>query len=297
MKVSALFLKEINFNLPLSIMFKKYIDLNKGSKEIPIKRMFLIFFFVVSAICNYKLAGQTNISELIITDNFDTKNIRIGTFSYKDYRITLNEKKLMSYNSRTISKETIYGNQFYKIKTINFPYRDTADITITETLIEIQNLDIYSVKLTAKKDSAFLQHLSEHISGWSQLPGEERKEFDVVHHGTLYMDDANTPWIPGLLNFNNKDSVILPYFSIFNNTVKLKTYTLVSVDTINYLNRKFICRKLNCGPQGPPGYISYQWYDLNSGILIRSELRKENSEISFISELEWNNELWEELKK
>jgi len=297
MKVSDLFFRKINFNLPLSIMLKKLIDLNKESIDIRIKRTFLIFFFVISASCDYDLKGQTNNSELIIKENFDRKNIFIGKFSYKDYRITLNEKKLMSYNSRTISKETVSGNQFYRIKTINFPFKDTSDITIAETLIEIQNLDIYTVKLTSKKDSAFLQHFNEHISGWSQLPGVERKEFDVVHHGTVYMDDANTPWIPGLLNFNHKDTVILPYFSIFNNTVNLKTYTLVSFDTINYLNKKFICRKLNCGPQGPPGYISYQWYDLNTGILIRSELRKENSKISFISELEWNSELWEEPKK
>lgn len=296
MKVSDLFFWKIIFNLPLSTMLKILSDLNKDCIVIRIKRAFLIFFFVISASCNYNLRAQTNNSELIISDNFDRKNIRIGTFSYKDYRITLNEKKLMSYNSRTISKEKISGKQFYKIKTINFPYKDTTDITITETLINIPGLDIYTVKLSSKKDSAFLKHFDEHIKGWSQLPGEERKEFDMVYHGHLYMEDANTPWIPGLLNFNIKDSIILPYFSIFNNTLKLKTYTLVSVDTINYLNKDFICRKINCGPKGPPGYISYQWYDLNTGILIRSELKKENSEISFISELEWNSELWEEKK-
>ena len=296
MKVSDLFLRKIVFNLPLSIMLKKLSDLSKEGKDIPIIRTYLISFFVICVNCNYNLKAQTNNSGLIKTDNFDRKNVYLGTFSYKDYRITLNEKKLMSYNSRTISKETVSGNQFYRIKTINFPFKDTSDITIAETLIEIQNLDIYTVKLTSKKASAFLQHFNEHMTGWPQLPGEEKKEFDIIHHGTVYMDDANTPWIPGLLNFNHKDSVILPYFSIFKNTVKLKTYTLVSVDTINFLNKKFICRKLNCGPQGPPGYISYQWYDLNSGFLIRSELKNENSEISFISELEWNSELWDEKK-
>lgn len=43
----------------------------------------------------------------------------------------------------------------------------------------------------------------------------------------------------------------------------------------------------NAGPMGPPGYISYQWFDSKTGKLIKTGLSKEGSETKFVSELKF----------
>ncbi len=246
--------------------------------------IFFVSFYILSN--SYTSIAQTTNShypDSIVTINFKNKEISIGTDTLTDYKID-GEKKFISMNIRTTELAIKDGLRCYKITTQNIP-ANSDNITTVVAYLDYKDLNVIQVKLSAKTDSAFFEYDKHAIKGWSQLPGEERKHFEIEYSGNIYLHDGNTPWIAGLINKYSNSRFLLPTLSMFSNKVNWKLYEVVSNEEVELNGRKYSCRKINAGPSGPPGYSSFHWYNVKSGRFIKSELIKEGATRKYLSEL------------
>jgi hypothetical protein len=215
---------------------------------------------------------------------FKRSKISLGTDTLYEFKENNGEHNLNAKNIRTIEKVSINNIKYYKVTTQNIPAK-SSDTTIVSALLDYFDLHVIKMQLSAKSDSGFVEFKQNRFSGWSQLPGEERKVIDLLYDGLPVLPDAGTPWIVGLLSLAENKKVAIPYFALFSNIVKWKIYAILAKEIISVNEKQYICWKINAGPLGPPGYISYQWYETKTGRFIKSELVKEGVPIRYVSEL------------
>lgn len=220
-----------------------------------------------------------------LAGKFKRSRISLGTDTLFEFKETDGKRNLNAKNIRTIEKVRINNNKYYKVTTQNIP-ANSNNITIVSALLDYTDLHILTMQLAAKTDSGFIEFKQHRFSGWSQLPNEERKIIDLPYKGYPLLADAGTPWVAGLLFLKENRKIVIPYFALFANVVRWKTYIMLGNETITINEKKYVCRKVNAGPVGPPGYISYQWYEHKTGKLIKSELIKEGVPIRYVSELQ-----------
>jgi hypothetical protein len=189
-------------------------------------------------------------------------------------------------NKRTIEKIIFSNLNYYRVTTVNIP-ANSENITTVIALLNYTDLHIIKMQLNASTDSGYVEYSNKHFTGWSQMPKEERKNIDIIYDGfPLVTSDAGIQWIAGLVTMKKNKKFTLPHFVLFANTVKWKSYVVLQKEKITIANGEFRCWKVNAGPMGPPGFISYQWFERKTGRLIKTELSKEGSETKFVSELQ-----------
>lgn len=225
-----------------------------------------------------------------LAGKFKRTKISLGTDTLFEFIQNNSERKLNAKNIRTIEKVFIKNREYYKVITQNIP-ANISDITIVSALLDYSDLHLITMQLSAKSDSGIVEFKQNRFSGWSQLPKEERKVIDLQYDGLPVLADAGTPWIVGLLSLEGYKKIAVPYFALFSNIVKWKTYEILSKERVSANEKMYLCWKVNAGHVGPPGYTSYQWYDSKTGKFIKSELIKEGSDIRYVSELKRTNNL------
>ena len=206
--------------------------------------------------------------------------ITIGTDTLVSFIESESVKDKISENVRTIE---LINNQ-YKITTLNMP-EGTVDYTKVEAILDAKDLHILSFYLKAKNDSAMATYQNGQIRGWLQIPNQEKMKIDNTYDGNTFLSDGNTPWLVGLLNLKENKTIVIPVFHLFSNSLRWRSYTVLGEDAILLDNKSFICWKVDAGPQGPPGFNAFHWYDKSSGQLLRVELSKEGETAKYVSEL------------
>ncbi|HYG50100.1 MAG TPA: hypothetical protein VD905_04310 [Flavobacteriales bacterium] len=245
-----------------------------------------VLFFIALFGCKHVPATALFKADTVFSmqGKFKRKNMPLGTDSLLSYKVSGETKTKLSYNIRTISESHDRHSSSYKIVTQNIPFASDNATTVV-ACVDFNDLHLLSMHLRANTDSGHVKFNQDKFSGWSQLPRQERKTIDYTFAGGALPDEANTPWLAGLLPKKAGQKLVLPVFNLFGNAVKWKTYLPLQVEKITLKNKTFLCWKINAGVQGPPGYTSYHWYEKKTGRLIKEELVKEGSDVKFITEL------------
>jgi hypothetical protein len=249
----------------------------------------LIFAFTGSIVHvraqNPKTDGIKPDTVYSMAGKFKRSKIHFGTDTLVEYREAKGQRTINAKNIRTILKVVINNKKYYKVTTLNIP-ATTENKTTVIALLDYNDLHIIKMQLNAKTDSGYVEFSNKRFTGWSQMPKEERKMIDLEYDGfPLVTANAGIQWIVGLLPMKENKKFALSHFALFANIVKWKSYTVLNKETLLIDNRPYVCWKINAGPIGPPGFESYQWFEIKTGRLIKTELSKEGAETKFVSEL------------
>ena len=220
-----------------------------------------------------------------IAEYFKRSKIHFETNTLIEYKEIKGVKTKNAENERTIEKIKINNVKYYKVTTINRPVQ-SENITTVIALLDYGDLHIIQMQLNAKSDSGFVEFSNNQFIGWSQLPKEERKKIDMAYVGfPLVTSDAGINWIAGIIATKKDKKFALSHFALFANTVKWKIFHVLLKEKVRIESKLFNCWKVNAGPMGPPGFVSYLWFETKTGRLIKTELSKEGGETKFVSEL------------
>jgi len=200
------------------------------------------------------------------------------------YKVVGETRTLTARNIRTVTLQERDGEPVVRLWTENIPATgDKDNITRMVAILRYDDLQLLSLHLKSKTDSASLKWQDGHIVGWSQLPNEPRKTFDLYYLGHVTIGEGNTPWIPGLFNLDKDRLFYIPGFKIFANEIRIRSCNIFKSEFIQIGGREYLCWVADAGPSGPPGYNAYQWYEMATGRLLKTELTKKGEQIHYLS--------------
>lgn len=225
--------------------------------------------------------AQTTDTDTIFTFQDVIGKIKTGTDTLVSFIESDGVKDKISENVRKID----FANNQYKITTYNIP-AGNDDFTKVEAILDAGDLHILSFYLKAKNDSALAKYNKGQIRGWLQIPRKEKMLINYTYDGNTFLSDGNTPWLIGLLDLKENSTIVIPVFHLFSNSLRWKSYTVLGEESITIKDITFNCWKVDAGPQGPPGFNAFHWYDKPSGQLLRVELSKDGESARYVSELE-----------
>ncbi|MEN8247707.1 MAG: hypothetical protein ABFS32_02145 [Bacteroidota bacterium] len=213
-------------------------------------------------------------------DAINNGKLKLGTDTLVSYIESEAIRDKISDNVRTIE----FNNNQYKITTYN-KAAGSEDITKVEAILDGKDLHILRFYLKSKNDSAFAQYKNAMIKGWLQIPQQEKKNISYAFEGNTFLSDGNTPWLIGLLELKENQTIVIPVFHLFSNSLRWKTYEVLGEEAITINDISFSCWKVDAGPLGPPGFNAFHWYTKNTGKLLRVVLSKEGETAMYVSEL------------
>lgn len=206
--------------------------------------------------------------------------IKTGTDTLVSFIESEGIKDKISENIRTIE---LVNNQ-YRITTYNF-LSSSEEVTKVEAFLDAEDLHIQSFYLKTKNDSASARYKNGQIRGWLKIPQQDKRIINFTYQGNTFLSDGNTPWLIGLLELQQNQTIIIPVFHLFSNSLHWRSYTVLGEEPVILQGNSYTCWKVDAGPQGPPGFNAFHWYDKNSGQLLRVELAKEGENAKYVSEL------------
>ena len=212
----------------------------------------------------------------------DPDKIPVRTDTFLSYKVSSQGKTLTAQNTRTIEIIDIAGNCHLRLRTGNLPV-GKENVTNMTAILRYSDLQLISLDLKSKTDSAHVDWKEGHFTGWSQSANEARKKIDLIYLGNVTVWEGNTPWIPGLFALQEGRQFIIPRFRLFSNDILARPYQVLKLEIINLNGKDFRCWKTDAGPAGPPGYNAFQWYDADSGRLLKTELTKKGEDVKYVS--------------
>lgn len=214
------------------------------------------------------LRAQTTDTLFAGSPSLGTVPLATGTDTIRSFTEQEGVRTPSSTTILTIETSVDDGTEVYHVGSLHI----SDDTTVTLIVVRKSDFALMHHGVRAPDDSGAVTVAGDRISGWVALPSRPVLLFDLQTDHPVLPVDGPAPWIVRLLPLREDYSAAVPSFSMWTKSERWRTYKVAGSEFVENGGRTFECWKVDGGPLGPPGYISYLWVEKSSRRIVQGAL-------------------------